>query len=144
MRKGIPHNHADLPPRVSIEIIGVCIPIGNSDVLLQAVSKSPSHAWNDAGIIEFLSIRHNLLLVRYLNTNHPFENSIVSNISGATLVNLLHINEFEISAPQCPTDYLPAENGDIFDTVLHKNIRLSEVTVSDRSPTNHFPLAESC
>jgi hypothetical protein len=34
IRKGIPYNHADLPPLVSIEATGVCIPIGNSEVLL--------------------------------------------------------------------------------------------------------------
>jgi hypothetical protein len=77
----------------------MCTPIGNSDVLLQAVSKSPGHVWNDAGIIEFLKVRHKSLLAGYLNTNNPLWNSVVSNISGAKLLNLLHINEFEISAP---------------------------------------------
>jgi hypothetical protein len=37
VRKGIPHNHLDLPPPVSIETSGVCIPVGNSEVLLAAV-----------------------------------------------------------------------------------------------------------
>jgi hypothetical protein len=37
VRKGIPYNHANLPPFVSIEAAGVCIPIGNSEVLLAAV-----------------------------------------------------------------------------------------------------------
>jgi hypothetical protein len=35
---------------------------------------------------------------------------VVSNTSDAKLLNLLHINEFEISAPQCPTDYSPTGN----------------------------------
>jgi hypothetical protein len=30
VRKGISHNHVDLPSLVSIEATGVCIPIGNS------------------------------------------------------------------------------------------------------------------
>jgi hypothetical protein len=47
VRKGIPHNHADLPPLVSVEATGVCIPIGNSEVLLTAVYKSPGRAWSD-------------------------------------------------------------------------------------------------
>jgi hypothetical protein len=63
VRKGIPHNHVDLPPLVSIEATGVCILIGNSEVLLAAVCKSPGHAWNDADIIELLSFRHKSLLV---------------------------------------------------------------------------------
>jgi hypothetical protein len=37
VRKGIPHNLVDLPPLVSVEVTGVCIPIGNSEVLLAAL-----------------------------------------------------------------------------------------------------------
>jgi hypothetical protein len=44
VRKGIPHNHVDLPPLVSAEATGVCIPIGNSEVLFAAVYKSPGRA----------------------------------------------------------------------------------------------------
>jgi hypothetical protein len=43
-RKGIPHNHVDLPPFLSIEATGGCILICNSEVLLTAVCKLPSHA----------------------------------------------------------------------------------------------------
>jgi hypothetical protein len=32
--KGIPHKHVDLPPLVSVEATGVCIPIGNREILL--------------------------------------------------------------------------------------------------------------
>jgi hypothetical protein len=35
VRKGIPHTHVGLPPINSIETTGVCIPIGNSEVLLE-------------------------------------------------------------------------------------------------------------
>jgi hypothetical protein len=38
VRKWIPHNHVDLPPLVSVQATGVCIPIGNTEVLLAAVS----------------------------------------------------------------------------------------------------------
>jgi hypothetical protein len=37
VRKGIPHNHIDLRPVVSVEATGVCMPISNSEVLLAAV-----------------------------------------------------------------------------------------------------------
>jgi hypothetical protein len=50
MRKGIPHNLADLPPLVSTETTEVCLPIGNSEMLLAALFKSPGHAWNDTDI----------------------------------------------------------------------------------------------
>jgi hypothetical protein len=84
MRKGIPHNNIHLPPLVSIEATGVCMPIGNSEVLLAA-----GHAWNDADIIELLSFRHKSLLAGDLNAKHPFWNSIVSNSSGAKLLKLV-------------------------------------------------------
>jgi hypothetical protein len=55
--KGIPHIHVDLPPLVSVEATGVCTPIGNTEVLLAAVYKSPGRAWTDADITEILSFR---------------------------------------------------------------------------------------
>jgi hypothetical protein len=55
VRKCIPHNHVNLPSPASVEVIGVYIPIGNSEVLLAAVYKSPGHAWSDAGITKLLS-----------------------------------------------------------------------------------------
>jgi hypothetical protein len=56
-RKGIPRNHVDLPPRVTVEATGVCITVGNSEALLAAVYKSPGRAWSDADITELLSFR---------------------------------------------------------------------------------------
>jgi hypothetical protein len=35
--KGIPHNHIELPPLVSVEATGVCILIVNSEVLIATV-----------------------------------------------------------------------------------------------------------
>jgi hypothetical protein len=57
--KGIPHNHVDLPPLVSVEATRVCLPIGNSEVLLAAVYNSPGRAWrawSDADIIWALKL----------------------------------------------------------------------------------------
>jgi hypothetical protein len=58
VRKGIPHNHVNLPTLASIEATGVCILIGNSEVLLAAVYKSSGNTWNDADITELLIFRH--------------------------------------------------------------------------------------
>jgi hypothetical protein len=58
--KGIPHKHVDISPLFSVEVTGVCIPIGNSEVLLAAVYKSPDKAWSDAGITELLSFNVSL------------------------------------------------------------------------------------
>jgi hypothetical protein len=55
--KGIPHNHVDLPPLVSVEATGVCILIGYSEVLVAAVYKSLGRAWSDADITELLRLR---------------------------------------------------------------------------------------
>jgi hypothetical protein len=57
VRKGIPNNRVDLPSLVSVEATGVCIPIGNSEVLVTAVDKSLGCAWSDVDIIELLSFR---------------------------------------------------------------------------------------
>jgi hypothetical protein len=56
IRKGIPYINVDLPPLVSVEATGVYIPIGNSEVLLAAVYKSPGRAWSDADITELLKL----------------------------------------------------------------------------------------
>jgi hypothetical protein len=62
VRKGFPHNHVDLPPLISVEATGVCIPIGHSKVLLAAVYKSPGRAWSHADITELLSFRRKTIL----------------------------------------------------------------------------------
>jgi hypothetical protein len=55
------------------------------------------------------------------------------------LLQLFNINDFEIWAPQCPTHYIPAGNVDVMDTVVHKNIRFSNVIVSDIPDSDHLP-----
>jgi hypothetical protein len=91
VRKGIPHNHADLPRLVPTEATGICIPIGNSELLLAAVHKSPGHAWSDADISEVLNFRRKSLLAGDLNVKHPVLNSVVLNPSREKLLNLVMI-----------------------------------------------------
>jgi hypothetical protein len=50
------------------------------------------------------------------------------------------MNEFEISAPQCPTHNSREGNGDVLDIVFHKNIRVSDVIVSDILDSDHLPI----
>jgi hypothetical protein len=73
VRKGSPHNHVFLPSLISVEATGVCIPIGNSEVLLAAVYKSTGRAWNDADIPELSSIRLKSILEGDLNAKKHFE-----------------------------------------------------------------------
>jgi hypothetical protein len=65
--------------------------------------------------------------------------TLFSNRKDAKLLNLLHITEFEISAPQCPTRYSLAGNGDVLDIVVHKNVWLS-VIVSDLLDSALLPI----
>jgi hypothetical protein len=72
VRKGISHSHVYLHSLVPIEAAGVCITIGDSEVLLAAVCKSPGHAWNDTDITKLLSFRHKSMLAGDLNAKYPF------------------------------------------------------------------------
>jgi hypothetical protein len=72
IRRGVPHSYVDLPPPVSVEATGVCIPIGNSEVLLASFYKSPVRAWSNAEITELLSFRRKSILAGDLNSEHPF------------------------------------------------------------------------
>jgi hypothetical protein len=115
VRKAIPHSNIDLPPLVSVEATGVCIPIGNRQILLAAVYKSLGRTWSDADIAELLSLRHKCILAGDLNAKQLSWNSTVSNPSGEKLLLLFDTSDFDISVPQCPTHYSPVGNGDILD-----------------------------
>jgi hypothetical protein len=140
VRKGIPHSPVDLRPLISVEATGICIPIGKKEILLAAVYKSPGRTWSDADIAELLSLRDKCILAGDLNAKHLSWNSTVSKPSGEKLLKLFDNNDFEISAPQCPTHYSPRGNGDVLDIVVHKNIRLSNVIVSDILDSDHLPI----
>jgi hypothetical protein len=75
-----------------------------------------------------------------LNAKHPFWNIAVSDSSGEKLLQLFDVNDFKISAPQSPTHYSPAGNGDVLDIVVYQSIRLSHVNVSDILDSDHLPI----
>jgi hypothetical protein len=70
VKKGIPHRLVELPPLISVEASAVYIPIGNQEILLAAVYKSPGRTWSDADIAELLSLRHKYILAGNLNAKH--------------------------------------------------------------------------
>jgi hypothetical protein len=78
-----------------------------------------------------LSFRPKSILAGDLNSKNQFWNSAVSSPSGDKLLHLFDVSQFEISAPQCPTHYSPSGNSDVLDIVVHQNIRVSDVIVSD-------------
>jgi hypothetical protein len=117
-------------------------PIGNSEVLLAAVYKSPGRACSDADITELLSFRPKSIFAGDFNAKIPFWNSAVSNPSGDKLLHLFDVIKFEISAPQCPPPphYSRSGNGDVLDIVVHQNIRVSDVVFSDILDLDHLPI----
>jgi hypothetical protein len=144
----VPHTYADLPPLLSVEATGVCIPIGHTEMLLASVYKYPLRAWRDADITELLNLRTKCILAGDLNAKHPVWNSKVSNPSGLELLDLFVNSNFEISAPQLPTHFVSDGRGDVLDIVVHKNVRLSDVKSAGhhgfRSPTYHVLHLRSC
>jgi hypothetical protein len=108
VRKGIPHHLVDLPPLVSVEATGICIPIGNSEILLAAVYKSPGRDWSDADITELLSFGRKSILAGDLNAKLPFWKCAVSNPPGEKLLQLFDVSQFEISAPSMPHSLFPS------------------------------------
>jgi endonuclease/exonuclease/phosphatase family metal-dependent hydrolase len=87
-----------------------------------------------------IKVRCKSVLVGNLNAKYPVWNHAVSNPSGKKLLQLFDISDFEISDPQYPTHYPPAGNGDVLDIVVHQNVRLSEVIVSDVLHSDHLPI----
>jgi hypothetical protein len=120
------HTCINLPPLLSVEAAGVCIPIGNTEMFHAAVS----NFHKDCGvtdITELLGFRNKSILAGDLNTKHPFGNSKISSPSGFKLFEIFVRSNFEIPAPQCSTHYTPDGRGDVLDIVVHQNVRLSEV-----------------
>jgi hypothetical protein len=72
---------------ISAEATGICIPVGNDEVLFAAVYNYPYRSWGDADIIEFLRFQRNPILAK-----HQFWNSSVSNPSGKELLELFQEN----------------------------------------------------
>jgi hypothetical protein len=140
VKKGIPHTYADLPPVLSVEATGVCIPIGHTEMLLAFVYKSPLRAWRDADITELVNFRTKSILAGNLNAKHPVWNSKVSNSSGLKLLDLFVNSNFEISGPQHPTYFVSDGRGDVLGIVIHKDVRLSDVRVLDIMDSDHLPI----
>jgi hypothetical protein len=80
---------AYLPPFLSVEATGVCIPIGNTEILCTAVYKSPQRLGSDTYITELLGFRNKSMLAGDQNVKHPVWNSQVSNPSDLNLLELI-------------------------------------------------------
>jgi hypothetical protein len=94
--------------------------------------------WSDTDIKELLGFRNKSILAGQLNTKHHLWNSKVPTPSDLKLLELFVSSDFEISAPQCCTHYTPDDRGDVLDIVVHQNVRLSEVIVTDIPDSDHI------
>jgi hypothetical protein len=65
------HILVDLPP-LSVEAMGICIPIGHTEMLLACVYKPPLQLWQDAVITELFNLRMKSILAGDLNAKKPF------------------------------------------------------------------------
>jgi hypothetical protein len=122
VKENIPHTCADLPPLLSVEATGACICIGNTEIFLAALCKSPQRLWSDTDITELLGFINKFILACDLNAKHPVWNSKVSNPSCLKLLELFVCSNFEILALQCSTNYTPDGRGDILDIAVHQNV----------------------
>jgi hypothetical protein len=84
----------------------------------------------DIEVTELLGFRNKFILAGDLHAKHPIWNGQVSDSSGLKLLELFVSSNFEISTPQCPTHYTPDGRADVFDIVVHQNVRLSEFNVT--------------
>jgi hypothetical protein len=91
VKKGMPDTCVELPPVLTVEGTVICIPIGNAEMFLAAVYKSPRRLWSGTDITELLAFRNKSIPAGDLNAKHPVWNSKVSNTSGLKLLDLLFL-----------------------------------------------------
>jgi hypothetical protein len=105
--------------------------IGNTEILLASVCKSPHRMWSDTD---------DSILAGDPNGNPPIWNSKISNPSSLKLLELFVSFNFEILTAQCSTHYTPAGRGDVLNIMVPQNVQLSEVIVTDIVDSDHLPI----
>jgi hypothetical protein len=137
-KKGIPHIYVNLLPLLSVEAKGVCILIGNAELLLAAVFKSLQRVWNDT-----LLFGSKTILAGDLNAKHLIWNSKVSNPSCLKLLGVFVRYSFKISSTQCPMHCTPDGRGYVLNSVVHQNVQWSEIIVTEVLDSDHLPVMVS-
>jgi len=77
------------------------------------------------------------LLAGYLNAKNPVWNCQVPNRSGKKQLEFFDWSDFHISAPHCPTYCILQGNGDILDSVLHSNVRMTSFSLIFSTQVTH-------
>jgi hypothetical protein len=126
--------HADLPPLVLVEATGVCLPIGVNEILLATVNKFPGRVWIDADVSELLNFRNKSLVVGDLNTRSPVGNNQFQTHQARSYSLYLIKMAFRFQLHTAPHIILQGSCD-----MIHKNVRLSDVTVSAILGSDHLP-----
>jgi len=137
-------HHRKIIPTTSITNTTVHINLGNSELRLVAVYKSPNTTLLTADLDTLLNTTTDTIIAGDLNSKHGSWNSLVSNSSGRILNNYLdNRQDTTVAAPTSPTHYPdnPNHRPDILDIALlktgHLNFHLEnfpEALSSDHSP----------
>jgi hypothetical protein len=85
VKKGIPHTCFELLQLLSVEATMVCIQIGNTAMLLEAVYKYWQRLCSDTDITELLGFTNRSIQAFDLNEKHPVWNRNVPKPSGLKL-----------------------------------------------------------
>jgi hypothetical protein len=56
------------------------------------------------------------------------------------ILGIIVSSNFEIPAPQCCMHYTPDGRGDVLIVVVHQNVRLLEVIITDILDSDHLPV----
>jgi hypothetical protein len=115
----------------------MCIPIGNTEIFPAFVYKSPQRLSSDIDITEPLGFRNkSILQVTWMLWNLF---GIVHSLKPLRLelLELFVSSNFDSLAPQRSTYYTLDGRGDVLDIVVHQNVGLSEVIVTDILDSDH-------
>lgn len=106
-------------------------------MLCAAVYKSPQRLWSDTYIIELLGFRNKSMPAGNQNVKQSVWNSQVLNPSDLNLLELFVHSSWNLSPTMLYTLHSWCERW-VQDIVVHQNIRLSELTVTDIVDSHHL------
>mgnify|MGYP003623267833 FL=1 len=111
VKSGIPHQHFDLPPLISIEATAIQLQIGGKYTLIVSVYKQPRTALAVQDITELTTLADKVILAGDLNAKHANWNSYKNNQAGNILnTYITRHNNLDINAPTEPTCRHKANN----------------------------------
>jgi hypothetical protein len=140
VRKVIPHNYVQLPPLISVEATGTCIPIEIKKSYLRQFIDLQAETGMTKTSLSSLSLRNKPLVACDLNAKNPVWKNRVLNISGTRLLNLQENSDFKISVPRYTTHYAPSGNGNVLDKMVHRKVHISDINMLGILDSYHLPI----